>query len=209
MKTMNPAGITSSAIDGSLKLIRRPLDLAVGQLPGSRRGPGAAARITVDRLDATVRGVLAAGLRDDRLKVDARRRSTAADERERALRLRREGAVHEAQAETRLEDRHEQASERRERASAGAASRRQRAERQRQSTTVIAKQTERDRTAASRRLEKHAEEAIDAQESAERLPAVEQQAEALQEQERALALADEARRAGDAAARVKQERKRG
>lgn len=203
---MSPARTTTTAVDRSLKLIRIPLDLAVGLLPGAQTGPGAAARLAVERLDASARGVLAAVLHDDRLTEDARRRAAAADERERAVRLRREGEARQQQAEERLDDRREQASERRERAGSRASSRRQQAERTREATTRRAKQAQGERTAANRHSEERTEEAIDATESARRLPGVEEQAEALGEREAALARADEARRLGDAATRVKQQR---
>ena len=203
---MSPAGLTTTAIDRSLKLIRGPLDLIIGQLPGRENGPGAAARIAVDRIDASARGMLASVLGDDRLTEDARRRAAAADERERAVELRREGEIRQEKAEARLEDRREQAAGRRERAGSRASSRRQQAERTRQSTTKRAKQAQSERTKASRQAQEHTEEAIDSAEAASRLPAVDEQAEALREREAALAQADEARRLGDAAAQVKQER---
>jgi hypothetical protein len=203
---VSPARLTATAVDRSLKLIRFPLDLAIGHLPGPDTGPGAAARLAVERLDASARGVLAAVLHDDRLTEGARRRAAAADERQRAVDLRRKGEARQQQAEERLDDRREQASERRERAGSRASSRRQQAERTRQSTTRRAKQVQGERAAASRRSEERNEEAIDITESARRLPGVEEQAEALREREAALARADEARRLGDAATRVKQTR---
>lgn len=149
--------------------------------------------------------MLPAVLHDDRLTEDSRRRAAAADERQRAVELRREGEARQ-QAEDRLDDRREQASERRERAGSRASSRSQQAERTRQSTTRRAKQVQGERAAASRRSEERNEEAIDVTESARRLPGVEEQAKALRGREAALAPADEARRLGDAATRVKQKR---
>jgi hypothetical protein len=203
---VSPARMTATAVDRSLKLVRVPVDLVISRLPGPDTGPAAAARLTVERLDASARGMLAAVLHDDLLTEDARRRTAAADERQRAVNLRREGEARQEQAEDRLDDRREQASERRERAGSRASSRRQQAERTRQSTTRRAKQEQDERTAASRRSEERNEEAIDATESARRLPGVEEQAEALRDREAALARADEARRLGDAATRVKQQR---
>jgi colicin import membrane protein len=140
--------------------------------------------------------------------VSPARLTAAADEHERAVDLRREGEARQEMAQERLEERREQASERRERAGRRASSRRQKAERTRQSMTRCAKQVENERAAAGRRSEERNEQAIDAEESARQLPAVEEQADALREREAALARADEARWLGDAGTRLKAERQR-
>jgi hypothetical protein len=85
---MTARDVRTIAVDSYLKLLRRPADLIVGLLPGKRSGAGAAARIVVDRADATARAGLSATLGVD-LNVDAQRRQAAADERERAVNLRR------------------------------------------------------------------------------------------------------------------------
>jgi hypothetical protein len=200
---------TTSTLDGYLRLIRRPVDGAVGLLPGRRTGPGAAARVTVDRVDATIRSLLGATLRDEALSEDADRRQQAAVERQRALKLRQDAEAVQARTEDRLQARHEQSSERREQARGTAASRRRQAERTEQSRTQRARQAESERLQASRAQEQGAEEQIERQESQARLPGVEEQAHALAEHEVALQQADEARRIGSAAARVKRERKEG
>ncbi|HEY4997470.1 MAG TPA: hypothetical protein VII03_05695, partial [Solirubrobacteraceae bacterium] len=107
---MSLARLTATAVDRSLKLVRVPVDLVIGRLPGPDTGPGATARLAVQRLDASARGMIAAVLHDDLLTEDARRRAAAADERQRAVDLRREGEVRQEQAEDRLDDRREQAS---------------------------------------------------------------------------------------------------
>jgi hypothetical protein len=81
----NERTFTTSALDAYLRLLRRPVDAAVGLIPGSRTGPGAAARLTVDRFDASLRAVLGAALGDPELSEQARRRQAATDEREAAL----------------------------------------------------------------------------------------------------------------------------
>lgn len=68
----SPSRFTTAAIDAYLRVLRRPIDLAVGLLPGERTGPGAAARSTVDRFDATVRSLLGAALGDPELGEPAR-----------------------------------------------------------------------------------------------------------------------------------------
>lgn len=91
---MSPDRFATSTLDAYLRLVRRPVDLAVALLPGHRSGPAAAARITVDRADATIRALLGAVLGDAELTADARMRQYAADERQRALVLRRLTAGH-------------------------------------------------------------------------------------------------------------------
>src|SRR3989442_1775457 len=79
---MDVRWIPRTAVDGYVRLARRPLDAALGLV--DRNGAGT---IAVDRVDATVRAIAGAALRDDRLREDATRRREAANERERALRL--------------------------------------------------------------------------------------------------------------------------
>jgi hypothetical protein len=197
---------TTSALDTYLRLLRRPVDVAVGLIPGRRAGPGAVARLTVDRFDASLRSVLGAALGDQELSEQARRRQAATDERERAVKLRQEANAAQDRSEVQLEARHEQATERREQARSRAATRRRQADRTAQSRTRRARQTEGERLQASRDQEGRTAERIEADADRERLPAVEEQAQALAEREAALEQADEARRIGEAAARVKSER---
>ena len=206
---MSPSSYTTSTIDTYLRLVRRPADLVVGMLPGQRSGPGAAARVTVDRVDATIRSLLGAALGAEDLSADARMRQQAAAERERAVDLRRQAQAAERQAEEQLDERHDQASRRREQARTRAASRKRQAERTETVRARRARQTEGERLQASRATEQRAEERIEERKTRDRLPAVEAEAEALAEREAALDQADEARRLGDAAARVKSKRKDG
>jgi hypothetical protein len=202
---MSTRTLTTTAFDGYLKLLRRPVDAMVRLLPGQRTGPAAVARVAVDRVDATVRAGLASTLRVD-LSSDARRRQAAADERERALDLRRQAEKQEVRAETRVEASHRQATQRTRRAESQAAGRRRTATKKEESRTRQAAETERRRTQANRDQEKQAEEQIAAETARERLPAVEAQAEALDQRDQAATRRDEAERLGAAAARVKEER---
>jgi hypothetical protein len=198
---------TTSAVDAYLKLIRRPVDMAVGLLPGRRTGPAAAAKITVDRVDATVRSVVGSALRDDTLRRDGQMRAAAADERERAIDLRQQAQQAEARSEEQLQERHEKASRRREQASNRAATRQQQAEKTAQTRAQRARETEQQRLQAAKEQEAKAAQRIESEANRERLPGVEEQAKALEERETALAQAQEAERIGDAAARVKAQRK--
>lgn len=204
---MTARTLTSATIDRYLKLIRRPADMVIARLPGQRTGLGPAARLIVDRLDAAVRTGLAATLSDDTLRTDARRREAAADERERALELRREAGRRTKKAETRVQDTQAEATSRRERASAAAGERRRRASEKKQARTQQAAKAEQSRTEASREQEATAADRIEAETAEAMLPAVEEQAQALNGQEVAAEQSEEARRLAEAAARVKAERK--
>jgi hypothetical protein len=204
---MTARELTTATIDGYLKLVRRPIDFTIGLLPDRRRGSSAAARLTVDRVDARIRAAAGSVLNDDRLSEDARRRNAAASERERAVKLRQEAGVKEKQAQARLQTRHEEATQRRDRASKAAAARREQAAGKQQTRARTAADSERKRLQASREQEARVDETIGTQVSKARLPAVEEQARALAEQDVALKEHDEAQRLGDAAARIKSERK--
>ena len=77
--------MTTSAIDAYLRLLRRPFDVVAGLLPGQRSGPGAAAKLTVDRFDATVRALAGAVIADPELNEPVA--GGDATSRERELRL--------------------------------------------------------------------------------------------------------------------------
>jgi hypothetical protein len=198
---------TTSTLDGYLKLIRKPVDLAIGLLPRQRTGPAAAARVTVDRVDAGVRTLLGAALGDDALTEGARRQRDAADERQRAVELRRQAQEAEERTEQKLTERHEHASERREQARTRAASRRRQASRTETTRTRRAREVESERVDASRKQEERVDERIEAREAEARLPVLQEQAEGLAERQAALTQADEAERLGQSAARVKRQRK--
>src|SRR3954469_17247271 len=108
--------VTNKAIDGYLKLVRIPLDTAVGLLPGNGDGRGPAAGLALDRADATVRAIAATVPGSTALRRDAERRRTAADEREKALRLRAEARNRTQQADAELATREERAERQREQA---------------------------------------------------------------------------------------------
>jgi hypothetical protein len=107
---MTTRDIPRAAVDSYLRLVRWPVDTAVGLLPGDdQRGARPAAELTVDRADATLRGLAGRVLADAELRQDAARRRVAADERERALHLRAEAQRTQRQADDRLSERQESA----------------------------------------------------------------------------------------------------
>lgn len=199
--------IPGTALNSYLRLVRVPLDAALGALPGGDRGPVAGAKLALDRADATVRAVAGSLLSDRDLQDDARRRRTAVSEREHAIRLRGQAERRTDHAGARVDERHEQSQRRRAQADASAKARRERANRQRQEKARAAAQAEKQRMEASQEIEQRAEEKVAERAPRERLEAVEKRAEAERKREESIVEGSEAERLGAAAAQVKAERK--
>jgi len=204
---MNPRTIPRGAVDGAVKLVRLPLDIAVSLLPGNGDGSRPALRIAVDRWEATLRHVAGYALRDDELREDAERRREAADERARALRLREAAQRRSAEADDRLADRVDAAQQHRETAQERAERRRRQAEQQRAARTRAAAQTETKRKAVSRRVKDTVEGAIEEEADEARLERLEAEARALEERKAALTAEDEAQRLQDEATKKKAARR--
>ena len=204
---MNVRTIPRTAVDGYLRLVRVPLDGAISLLPGNGTGAKPTAEVALDRLDATLRGAIANLLSDTALRDDAERRRIAAQERKRALRLRAKAHVTAEEADSRLEERQQEATDLREQATQRAAVRRQMATREHETKKRRAAKAESDRREASRRTAERKQEALSAQASNERLKTMDAKADALRDKEKELAVRDEARRLRDAAGRAKTQRK--
>lgn len=204
---MNVRLIPRTALNGYLRLVRTPIDTAIGLLPGNGNGRKPAAQLAVDRADATVRSVAGTLFRDPVLVEDGQRRRRAAHERERAVRLRTREEHTAESADERLEQREEQARKQRQRARETATSRRRQAESQAQTEKQQAAKTASRRREASREAAAKREEAIEKRAPREELQSVEAQTEALRAREAELAARDEARRLADAASKVRAERK--
>ena len=196
--------VRTLAVDGYLKLVRLPLDTAAAMLPGV---DPEVAGVALDRADATARGLAGTLLLDTPLREDAARRHAAADERGKALHLRAEAERKRHQADERLSDKTQQAEERRREAAEKAEQREQQAEQRRKKKAEQAKETERKRRAQSRKAAAQVEEKIEDEARKERLESLETKADALKEREEALTAKDEAQRLGQAAGRVKAQRK--
>jgi hypothetical protein len=96
---MNLRTIPRNAFKSYLRLVRMPIDAAIGVLPGNRD----ARKLSADRADASVRSVAATLFGDTELREDARRRQAAADERGKALKLRSEARRRSQQADAAVE----------------------------------------------------------------------------------------------------------
>lgn len=205
---MNLRAISRTAIGGYLRLIRLPLDGAVALLPGNGTGPRPAARLALDRADATARLLTGALLADPGLRDDARRRRTATEERTRALRLRGKAERTARAAGNRLEERRDQAAQRRAQGDRRAKAKREDVKRRRQATAQRATDVEDRRRKTSRSAHQESEQAIDEQAPRDRLEALDAKAKALREREKELTARDEARRLRASAGQAKAERKR-
>jgi hypothetical protein len=194
-------------VQGYLRLVRTPLDTAIGLLPGNGKGPKPSAQLAVDRADATVRSVAGALLRDPVLRADGERRRQAAHERERGLRLRDRADETAEQADARLQEREQQAQQARRRARETANARRRQAETRSQAKRQEAAKAERRRREAARDAAAKREQAIEKRAPREELQTLEAKSDALRAREQELAARDEARRLADAAGKLKAERK--
>ena len=205
---MSIRAIPRTAVGGSIKAARLPLDVAVALMPGNGSGPGATAELALDRIEAQIRDFAGIALGDDVLREDAAMRRVAADERERAMRLRAAAARRAQEADEQLGDTLEQTDEQREEAEERARRQRAKAEADRKKRTQQAAQAERRRKSATAKATAKAEEAIDEQATDARLEQLEREAAVLAEKEAALTAADEAQRLQDAASAKKAARKR-
>jgi hypothetical protein len=199
--------IPRRALEGYIKLVRLPVD---GMLALTGGGDSAAAvKLALDRVEATVRGAAGAMLGDDALRADARRRREAAGERERALRLRAEAERRSDRADDRIADRQTEADRRRARAAEHAQVKRDQAQRRRASTKSKAARSTQRRKQTARTAAVRAQEAIEERAKPSRLEQLDTKAEALEQRELALTVADEAQRLRTAASNAKANRKNG
>lgn len=205
---MNLRTIPRAAVVGYARLVRLPFDAAAALLPGNGTGPRASARLAVDRAEATGLTIAGVFLFDPDLRDEAARRRAAAGERARAVHLRSEAEQRSEEADRRISEREETAARQREEAKRKAAAKRERAGRTRDERTRSAARTETKRRASNRRTAAQRREAIEEQGRKSRLDALETEADAIREKDEALTARDEARRLGEAAGRVKAERKR-
>ncbi len=206
---MNVREIPRTTVETYLKLVRLPIDALIERLPGDETGVASTAQLVVDRTDASVRGALASILRDAGLREDAKQRAIAAKKRQRAMRLREQAERTTTDADDRLDELTAKAEGQRQRVKKEAQGRREQAESQRKEKAKRAADAERERLEVSRKASARAEQAVEKRATRERLRTLDTKTESLREREQALTAADEARRLGDAAARVKAERKNG
>ncbi len=203
---MNARRIPATAVESSLRLVRVPLDAAVGWLPGNGTGAQPTARLALDRADAAVRAFAGTILGDSVLSEDAQMRRAALKERERGQAMRGEAETKTEHADARLEQRYDQIARQRAQSELRAKSKRDEAERERAEKTRRAEQIERKRLTASKKAADRANDAVSERAPEARLEALDAKSAALRKKEEALAARDEARRLREAASRTKAER---
>ena len=204
---MNARRIPGTAVENSLRLVRVPLDAAIGWLPGNGTGAQPTARLALDRADAAVRAFAGTILGDSVLSQDAQLRRAALKEREQGQALRTEAEMRIEQADARLEQRYDQVARQRAQAELRAKTKRDAAQRERDEKTRRAEQIENERLVASKTAAKRVDDAVNKRAPQARLEALDAKADALRKREAALAAKDEARRLREAASRTKAERK--
>ncbi len=173
--------IVATTTRTALTVAQLPLRATLGVL-GRSEG---AAQIAVDRVGAAVRDTVGRLTGDAELRAEARREEAAADEREKALRLRKAAAQREQQGRQHRDDVQDTAQEQREQAEKFAEKR---------------KAKVRDEAQAERTKQRDAEKR-------DQLRQLKAKEAALEERGDALESADEAVRLKKAAARAKAERK--
>src|SRR5919107_6175664 len=105
---MNLRTLPRLAVNGYLTAAKWPVE-RVARAVGRGNGTTSGAELFVDRADAAVRDAIGRVTLDPELRQDAARRSAAADERERALRLRATAQQTKAQADEQLSEAQERA----------------------------------------------------------------------------------------------------
>ena len=193
--------IPGSALDGYLNLVKRPIDAVARR---SRRGDNTTspAELLLDRVDATVRETAGRILGDETLQDDARRRRVAASERERALELKVEAELKTKQADQEFARRQRAAEDRRQSAE-------RRAEEEKQAKERAVEQTAAQRKSASRKVASTVEGAVEDKADKGRLQQLQVEADALREEEKALAAQATAKNLSKAASSAKATRKNG
>ena len=199
--------IPGKAVDGALRLIRLPADLALSIVPESRAATSAG--LMIDRADAAVRSQVGRVLSDSEMREDANQRRVAADERWRAFRLRTEADARVETAEAATEKRRDEAEARRKKANEQAKRKRARAKDQREEKKAQAAKAATDRKVAARMDAAKVEEKVEKRGKLDRLEQLENRSKALEVKESAVQAAAEARRLEEAAAMTKGRRKEG
>lgn len=204
---MNVRVIPRAAVQGSLRLVRTPLDAAMSLLPANGTGALPTAQLAVDRADAAIRSVAGSLLGDPVLRDDGQRRREAAHDRARALRLRDRAEQTAEHADVRLQEREDQAREQRRGARQASSARRRQAETRAEKDKQQAAKIEGRRQKAARAIAARREEAIEERAPREQLKTLDAKDRALRAREKELNARDEAERLADAASQVKANRK--
>lgn len=201
---MNVRTIPRTLVERWLAVVRAPVDLVSSRLPDDT-----SVRVAVDRADATVRALAGRVLRDEDLQEAADRLREAADDYERAAKLRAEAALTRERADEEVRTRTSAAKEQQKQADQKAAERAEKVEEERRREEAAVEKKAAAKKQAVHKSAAKQEEAIDSEAKRVRLAELAEEADALEEHEKALRTKREAERLQDAAARAKEERKTG
>jgi hypothetical protein len=205
---MSPRTISRSAIVGCVKLLRLPWDATVTMRTRNGGKNLSQTTIALDRLEARVLGIAGRTLRDDELVVDAERRKEAADERERAGRLRAEAEARSEHAEERLSEQQRLANQQRRQAVRRAADRKKRADQRSKAEGRRIAGLQSRRRIANEKVTARKAKAIDDRSKRSRLQQLDHEADALAKKQDALTAKSESQRLRQAASKAKSARKR-
>ena len=201
--------LSRTAVNGYLKVLRLPANAVAGVLRprNSRDGETTAVELTLDRVEAAVRGAAGRALHDTQLQDEARRQRLAADERERALELRRAAERQSRQADEEFVARTDTVEQRRRDAARQAEEKKERARQRRKETTARLTEAEEHGRAVVQARKDQTEGAIDDTARRSRLEQLSTEAETLEDEEQALTARSEAQRLRRAASETKAKRK--
>ncbi len=195
-----------STIDRWLRVGRLPFVAATRLIPGGE-GRRSAARLFVDRADATVRAAVGGFLNDVELRQDATRRRVAADERQRAAELRSDADAKRRAADEQLAQQLDATTGLRERVEGDARARLHDADRKRVDLARKAQKTAAAQARAVEQAEKKKLAAAEREAKRVRLNTLDAQAAALDQESDVLTARDEAQRLRKAAGTAKAARK--
>lgn len=198
LRTASRLGVTAS-----VRAARLPFDVGIRLVGDS----DSSLALAVDRADARARALAGFVLGDPDLQEDAARRHAATDERVRALRLRERAEDVADHADERLAEQEKAAVRRRAGAVDAAQRRKAQAEERRQSREAESAQAAERRRRAAESAKETAQQTARERAEAARLDALEEKAEALEQEEEALIASDEAKRLARAAETAKESRK--
>jgi hypothetical protein len=202
---MTMHAVPKAIFDRSLKLVRAPLDIALGAVGAS----DSAAKHVIDRVEAGTRSATGVLFADEELREEGRAALLAAKERERAARLHEEAELRQRDAVRNLNEVGEESAEARAEARQTAEAERRKAEKRRREREAQAAEaaTARKRKAAkSAAKAKRANAKRDKAATLEKLDAKEESIEA---KEAAARTRREAKRLKQAASGAKRARKNG
>jgi len=205
---MNVRQLSGFMVDVGLNVVRRPLLVATHALPNGEAGPRNAVTLIIDRMDASVRETAGRILDDEALCFEAQQRRAAADERERATRLRVAAEEHREQADEELVDSLEAAEERRDQVKRQADEREEAVDSARASRTSSARKTASRQKQAVNSARDEKVEASAKRSERQRLEVLDDELDALDTEADAEVASDEAQRLRKAAGAAKAARKR-